>query len=744
MNNTADGSIGRSQYRFVRRIATGGMAELYLGEARGVGGVTKRVALKRMLPSHAQDHEFLTMFLEEARLASTLQHPNIVQTYDVIQSGEEYLIVMEFLEGADLHRFRRRMRTQHETLTLEHTLFVIRAVLQGLHHAHDAVLPNGRTQGIVHRDVSPQNIYLTFGGGVKLLDFGIAKSDSNLNHTESGILKGKVLYMSPEQCGSGRVDRRSDLYSVGVVLYQLLTETVPHRGRDAYDTMRSIIETDPPLPSQVNSRIHPNLEQIVQKSMRRRPAERYATAWEMLTDIEAFAKENGLFASTVGFATLVDRVLGPRKPPSETTTLVLGTRDLPPSIAVDATSAGRVTPMFPGGAAAPQAPERVLASSDRYTLRRLHGVQVLALHGVLDEGFDVKALGELLKGEVIVDTGEVSRITSFGIRSLIHLMGSTRGGVTGLYHHRCSVPIINQVTMIRGLLGGGRILSFHAPYVDPVTGTYFTTLLSGDEGQRAVTDHVLPDVRSQTDRSIPAQFDDDVELYLNFAHDFLAEPPPHLSQALQALEDRARHLDVELTLEAEGPVLTIRRAIDGDARWSRVLGGLEGRARLELEKVQRTTPTGAQAFVTALESAANTLRAVELVGAPVPLCEALALSRPLRPIISIRSVQVQAQCTSCGTRRRASVAMDDLRESSTRPHVITSACGRCGSNLDVISALDGLDAFGLSTMAGPIASVPAKAELPTTRSRGCLRSASTAALLVGIVGGASVWAVWLG
>jgi len=191
---------GRSQYRFLRRIATGGMAELYLGEVSGVGGVTKHVALKRMLPSHASDEEYLKMFLEEARLASTLQHPNIVQTYDVIQSGSELVMVMEFLEGADLQQFRRQAHAKGEVLTREQVLYVVRGVLSGLHYAHDRARPDGRNlQGIVHRDVSPQNVFLTYDGGVKLLDFGIAKSTQMSAATDSGVLKGKVLYMEQER-----------------------------------------------------------------------------------------------------------------------------------------------------------------------------------------------------------------------------------------------------------------------------------------------------------------------------------------------------------------------------------------------------------------------------------------------------------------------------------------------------------------------------------------------------------------
>ncbi len=717
--------------------ATGGMAELYLGEALGVAGVTKRVALKRMLPAHSATEEFLTMFLEEARLASTLQHANIVQTYDVIRSGDEYIIVMEYLEGADLQQLRRRLNTQGVSLTLEHILYIMRGVLQGLHYAHDRVRPDGRTLGIVHRDVSPQNVFLTYDGGVKLLDFGIAKTSVSLNRTESGILKGKVLYMSPEQCAGADVDRRSDLYSAGVVLFLLLTGTVPHHGKNAYDTMRAIIETPVPSVRALNPRVPTDLDRIVTRALKRRPAERYGTAWEMLTDLETFARDNGLFASTVGFATLVEKVLGPQRPPSETTTLVLNTREpLPTDIDVQVPESAGVEE--PGPAPAPLV-EQVLAEGEHYTLRRVQGAMVLTLEGVLDEKFSPDDLDGLLKGEVVVDTGNVTRITSFGIRSVITLLSRARPRLTGLHHVRCSVPVINQVTMIRGLLGGGRIISFHAPFVDGVTGTYFTVLLQGAEGKRAVEHLELPRVASPSDESVPAVFDDDAELYLNFAADYEDNPPSHLVAVLRAIDEQSRRLDVELEVVDDGTDLTIRRPIRGDTRWARVLGGLEGHVRLHLEEVPAVDDDGIDGFVNALRGVAGQLVSVELHGVPVPLCEALVATPALRPLLQVQSLQVAAQCAACKAGRRSTIPMSRLRGSASGASLtIPAACGRCGGTLVITTALDGLDAFGLMTMSGMhrprgATADPATVEAPRT-NRGCFR-ALLALLTLGSLGG---------
>ncbi|MEM6929896.1 MAG: protein kinase, partial [Myxococcota bacterium] len=451
----------RSQYRFLRRIATGGMAELYLGESTGVGGVTKRVALKRMLPAHKGDQEFVQMFLDEARLASTLQHPNIVQTYDVIQSGTELVMVMEFLEGSDLQQFRRQAHTKGEALKLDQVLYIVRGLLSGLHYAHDRARPDGRNlQGIVHRDVSPQNVFLTYDGGVKLLDFGIAKSTQMSAGTDSGVLKGKVLYMAPEQCGGGSIDRRTDLYALGVVFYQLLTGTVPHRGKNAYDTMRSIIDDPVPEPRRLNPRLPAELERIVLRALEKRPQDRYPTARAMLEDIEAFAQQHGLFVSTVGFSNLVETVLGPR-PRLDASEFSKPDSSVPSPLEVEAPI--RELTEVPV-AAPPLVPAPV--DTEHATLRREQGVVLLNLHGVLDERFDSRPLVQGLRGEVVIDTQDVSRITSYGIRSLIGMLTEARPNIDNLYFVRCSVPFVNQVTMIRGLLGGGKILSFQAPFID--------------------------------------------------------------------------------------------------------------------------------------------------------------------------------------------------------------------------------------------------------------------------------------
>ena len=726
-------SPGRSQYRFLRRIATGGMAELYLGEVSGVGGVTKYVAMKRMLPAHAADEEYLKMFLEEARLASTLQHPNIVQTYDVIQSGDEYIMVMEFLEGTDLQQFRRQAQGKNVVLTVDHALYLARGVLAGLHYAHERPrILDGRNLGIVHRDVSPQNVFLTYDGGVKLLDFGIAKTEQSAGGTGSGVLKGKVLYMAPEQCGGGPVDRRTDLYAVGVILYQLLTGTVPHRGKNAYDTMRSIIDDPAPSPRLINPRIDTQLEAIIIRVLQKRPQDRFDNARDMLLELEAFAQAKGLHMSPVTFASVVESVLGQRKP-------ILPRPSADPADPMPAM-------IELGGISTPQVPppsrpadRELLAETEHALVRRVSGVTIVSLSGVLDERFEPRTLVPHLRGEVVLDTNDVSRITSYGIRSVLSVLSETRGAVENLYHVRCSPSFINQVTMIRALLAGGRILSFHAPFIDVANNANFSVLLQGDVGYEAVRHHDLPAVPCPSDPSRLAEFDDEPSLYLNFAQDYLAEAPSHLVPALRALEDQNRRLDVELAVRDDLSILMIRRPVRADARWKRMLMGLEGRVRLDFTESPAASSAGIESFVQALVEVALQLRSVEMVGAPLALCESAARQDSLRGLVQVSSVQVDARCVDCSTERRVMLDADRLRESS--PVLVASGCGRCGGTLAVTSEFQDLDTLAHGPRLDQIEMFD-----PASRAAapgGCARLVGLALLVTGgaLVATLSAWVV---
>jgi len=195
------------KYQLIKKIAAGGMAEIYLAKVSGLQGFEKLVVVKRILPQLAQDNQFIQMFLDEARIAATLQHPNIVQMYDIGAVDENYFISMEYVHGEDMRSIMRRLKKEQKPLPLDHAINIVIGVAAGLHYAHEKTGFDGKPLGIVHRDVNPQNVIVTYDGGVKIVDFGIAKASNRLNtETRHGTLKGKIPYMSPEQCQGKELD----------------------------------------------------------------------------------------------------------------------------------------------------------------------------------------------------------------------------------------------------------------------------------------------------------------------------------------------------------------------------------------------------------------------------------------------------------------------------------------------------------------------------------------------------------
>ena len=277
------------KYVPLARLGSGGMAEVFLSVARGPMGFNKLAVLKRLRTSDNETH--VEMFLDEARLAARLNHPNIVHTYEVGES-DGYFIAMEYLEGQSLQALLKRLSAPQEGLSEPLVAYIAAQVLKGLHHAHDACDFDGTPLGIVHRDVSPQNLYLTYGGEVKVLDFGIAKARMNSTHTETGVLKGKVRYMAPEQLGSGPVDRRADVFAFGVVLWELLARRPLFQG-DAASVMSRVLHENVPSVRSARPEASSALDLIAMKALERHPSDRYATADEMRVALEDFLRETG-------------------------------------------------------------------------------------------------------------------------------------------------------------------------------------------------------------------------------------------------------------------------------------------------------------------------------------------------------------------------------------------------------------------------------------------------------------------
>ena len=286
------------------------MAELFVARVRGMPGVEKIVVLKKILPQLASDHDFIKMFLDEARIASSLQHPNIVQMYDIGVVDGAYFISMEYLHGEDVRTLIKTLGSQHVQLPLEHALNIIIGAASGLHYAHDKKGFDGKPLGIVHRDVTPQNIFITYDGGVKLVDFGIAKASNRAQETRYGTLKGKIPYMSPEQAKSEVLDRRSDVFALGIMLYELTTRSRLFKGDSEFAILKQIVEGDVTPPSALQPDYPPELERIVLKALTKDRKQRYQSAEELQDDLETFARDRRLAISPIALARFMERVFG--------------------------------------------------------------------------------------------------------------------------------------------------------------------------------------------------------------------------------------------------------------------------------------------------------------------------------------------------------------------------------------------------------------------------------------------------
>jgi len=304
--------LGR--YVVLKHLASGGMADVLLGRTEGIEGFERHVVLKRIKPEHAKDQRFIRMFLDEARVAANLHHQHVVQVHDIGESEGEYFIAMEYLHGEDVRTILSTASKMRQHVPLGCAMAVVSAAAAGLHYAHERRGPDKRPLGIVHRDISPSNILVGYDGSIKVVDFGIAKASAR-QETRSSTLKGKISYMSPEQCKGAEVDRRSDVYSLGVVLYELCTTTRLFRGESDYLVMDQIVNGRVTLPQVRRPELPNELSAIIMRAIAPDPERRYFTADELRIALDQFAAKAALTTSTSAISTYMRKQFGERPEP---------------------------------------------------------------------------------------------------------------------------------------------------------------------------------------------------------------------------------------------------------------------------------------------------------------------------------------------------------------------------------------------------------------------------------------------
>ncbi len=304
------------RYRVLQKIDAGGMAEVYLAEREGLEGFAKQVAIKRVLAHLSEKERFIRMFLDEARLSARLNHSNCVQVFDIGYGENSYFIVMEWVDGTSLKALVDHYRRLGQSIPAPIAVHIVLEVAKGLAYAHELRDSEGRELHIIHRDISPPNVLLSRYGEVKIVDFGLAKANSQLEKSEPGIIKGKFGYLSPEAALGQEIDARTDVFALGIMLWELLAGRRLFLGETDFQTVRLVQQAVVPDISAINSSVPQELARIIEKSLARLPEDRIATAYDFGQQLARVLFEMGVTVTDFDVASLVRSSLGQKEGPS--------------------------------------------------------------------------------------------------------------------------------------------------------------------------------------------------------------------------------------------------------------------------------------------------------------------------------------------------------------------------------------------------------------------------------------------
>jgi len=302
------------KYYLTRRIAVGGMAEIFQAKLFGVGGFEKPMVVKQILPQYARNAEFINMFIDEAKIAVTLTHGNIVPVYELGRIGDTYFIAMEYVPGRDLAEILEKARAKGNPLSPEHAAYIAIEICKGLDYAHRRTNDNGQALGVVHRDISPPNVLISMEGQVKITDFGIAKAVHKLGTTESGVVKGTFGYMSPEQVRGLPVDHRTDIFSTGILLHEMLTGRRLFVGKNDLEAIERVKEAQIPATSAINPNVPGAVDPIVFKALAKDMNDRFATANEFQLALSRFLFTSGTGATAATLSGYMAELFGDERP----------------------------------------------------------------------------------------------------------------------------------------------------------------------------------------------------------------------------------------------------------------------------------------------------------------------------------------------------------------------------------------------------------------------------------------------
>ncbi len=303
----------QQRYKPLERIAAGGMAEVFRAESAGLEGFKKIVAIKRVLPHLSEKKQFIGMFLDEARVSAKLNHSNCVQVFDIGNNDNTYFIVMEYVDGSDLKAVIEHRRQFGQPIPVQESVLICVRICEGLSYAHELLDGNGKPLNIIHRDMSPPNVLITRFGEVKIADFGLAKATSQLEQSEPGIIKGKFGYLSPEAAKGQAIDQRTDIFAVGIMLWEMLAGRRLFLGETDLATVRQVQNAEVPPIRQFNPHVTSELEAVLLKALAGDPTKRYQSARDLGRDLNAWLFRSGRSVSSFDIAELVTPIRAERE-----------------------------------------------------------------------------------------------------------------------------------------------------------------------------------------------------------------------------------------------------------------------------------------------------------------------------------------------------------------------------------------------------------------------------------------------
>ena len=617
-------------YRALRSIGRGGMAEVFL--ARAPNGT--EVVMKRLLPMHRDNEDFLRMFEVEGEVGLAVQHPNVVHTVAAGRDTEGPYLVLEYLKGMDLRSVRRKLSERGARLPLASALYIVSCTLDGLQAAHDARAPNGRPLHVVHRDVSPSNVILTDAGDVKLIDFGVARRDTEEESTRPGTLKGKIAYMAPEQLRHEIPDARADVYSAGIMLYELLLGRRPYvvERPGEFELMLAIVRHAVAEPASIDPHVPRQLAAMVMRAMALMPADRYPSAAAFAQDLRAFAQTKGLVLHAADVVQLLaEHGDHPAAPPDADSASV---------------SFGHVL-----GPGAPWITPDVVGP-----------VAVLTLEGSLDAGFPGAALGAALSGEVLLDLHGVDRITPAGTEAWLALVGQAKRARIAIA--RASEAVVDRIGDVAGFLGASVVLSFEARVRCQQCGTFGSILVATQGLGTGPPEEPCAVCGGR------AVFEDrygTLDLLRTFAHVPLS---PDLARAARHVEkSSARDLRaIEKRIDHDATRIRVRASLPPGTRLDRLFQGIEGKLVLDLSGLRDASEAFGTRFAQALRNLERDVTEVHIEACPLSLYDALGGPRPTERI-QIDDLATTVDCPQCG--RNAALPWRPWRD---EPLV----CARCG------------------------------------------------------------------